>query len=33
MPYYTLLVEKIKKKESFRIGDLRIKRHRKKTGT
>ena len=33
MPHYTLLVRKIKKKESLRNGDLQIKRHIKKTGT
>jgi len=33
MAYYTPLIEKIKEKESFKIMDLWIKRHTKKTGT
>jgi len=33
MAYYTLLTEKIKEKELFKINQLGIKRHTKKTGT
>jgi len=33
MPYYINLIEKIKEKESFKINNLQIKRHAKKTGT